>query len=173
MQVLPRTAPPIQPKRQSAILLPILLTFLLTVVVLMLLLAYVPGFSNIYTWMNPNPGKTFIGLQLSSKKSTVASLAHAMNRFLNAAIGAICPKKDEFMSLIDKIPQPGPESSCSRGTAELEGRFATSPLADDPKASSAFSNLVQVFMGAICTNNAASRDKLVALLKDLVDAICD
>jgi len=147
------------------------------VVVLMLLLAYVPGFSKIYAWMTPGKsGNTFIGLQLSSKNSVVASLAHAMTRFLNAAVVMMCPKKDELMSLIDKLPNPphpGSEYSCSHATAWVEGQFAKSRLADDPDTSSAFSNLVQVFMGAVCTDNAPSRDKLVALLKDLVDAVCD
>ena len=162
----------------------IFLTFLLTTIVLLVLLAFVPGFSGIYTWLNANANKKCLGISISSKSAVVTSLTDAMTKFLNVVVGEVCDHKETLKEIIDLLPRSQPHQGyggfCSqelnnmRSKLMMQANEMPAKIEMDLRSiDEALFNLMQAFMSAVCANNAPDRDKLVALLKGMIDAVCD
>ena len=149
-----------------------LLAVIITAIAFILLLAFVPGFDHIYTWLKPGHEVT-VGITLNTKNDTIKSLADALNGFISAVLETMCPNKDELLGMIDLLPAPSHNApDCDAQLDESMANFEKSPLGKDPTAKDAFRKLLLAFSTALCSENRPDRDKAVSMMKAMVEAVC-
>lgn len=153
-----------------------LLTVIITAIVFILLLAFVPHFDGIYTWLKPKSEKVTVGITLSTKNDAVKSIADALSDFINAMVQTMCPHKDEILGMIDLLPKPQtncgnalcPKPDCNAQLNEAVAHFDASPLGKDPAAKASFLKLLSAFEASLCTDNHPDHDKLISMMKAMV-----
>lgn len=166
-----------------------LLTFVITLVVLVLLLAYVPHFDKIYTWMQskPPPERTCLGILLNAVPSSdVGRLASATTGLANAVIEVGCPMKDKLKVSIMSWSQDKnntPLKGCKQSIviaslqkidneiniAKEKGRLSDTSAA---VLSSKFETFVNVFVDVLCENDSLTPSDAAKVAIEFIDAIC-
>lgn len=152
-------------------LLVAVLTFVLTVVAMLLLFAYVPNSKVVYQWL-PRASQTYFGIPLNTNNALVKSIVDAMNRLLKVGLSEMCLQKDDFLGFIDQLPASHEEDTCSSRTDQMEASFALTTIGKNLNARAAYSALLQAITSAVCQDDHVNHDKVIVMLKDMVEAAC-
>lgn len=170
----------------ASTLIACLSTFVITLVVLVLLLAYVPHFENIYTWIRkPKDAGTCLGLNVkTTPSSAVGKLVKATTDLAKSVVELVCPMKTELQAVITtwslSVGPSGTECNAQADAAKngvretLHSKVTSGYLsaASANEVLAKFDTLMDVLVEVVCTSDTLQAKDVAQVANEFLDAIC-
>lgn len=155
----------------------IALTSLVTVLIVIVVLAFVPGSKRIYTWLNP--GNDFcLGVSGNFSNNNALKVSQAISKFLEAYVSMSCKgDKDKIATSLNKVPPKICKASFINGVKEgFSNGVYSSQMAeigvDVQPVISAFGDLITSLEEAVCLDNSFSVTNAINLVNNFGASMC-